>query len=214
MGMVGAVRFSTDSKKLTFKSDVGKCVEVWDIESQKLDVSEDVLDKQQQTILAVFSSPCTDTWPCNNSKLAEDLADRSTEQYSHIVASFCALAVCHSLQPPEARYGEVHENWVKAIMGMNLVWVNGKVLEGEAGIFGLLRYFARERALIRSLVGLGLSRSQAIDFVVHSGPFDPSPSKLKVKKGTMFGSAKRFAQEVLRTDTENNVEAEALIKTS
>jgi UDP-glucose:glycoprotein glucosyltransferase len=26
----------------------------------------------------------------------------------------------------------------------------------------------------------------------------------------MFGSAKRFAQEVLRTDTENNVEAEAL----
>ncbi|KAG2028819.1 hypothetical protein BDR03DRAFT_525021, partial [Suillus americanus] len=37
MGMVGAVRFSTDSKKLTFKSDVGKCIEVWDIESQKLD---------------------------------------------------------------------------------------------------------------------------------------------------------------------------------
>jgi hypothetical protein len=71
--------------------------EVWDIESQKLDVSEDVLDKQQQTILAAFSSPCTNTWPCNNSKLAEDLADRSTEQYSHIVASFCALAVCHSV---------------------------------------------------------------------------------------------------------------------
>jgi WD40 repeat protein len=37
MGMVGAVRFSTDSKKLILKSDVGKCIEVWDIESQKLD---------------------------------------------------------------------------------------------------------------------------------------------------------------------------------
>jgi WD40 repeat protein len=38
MGMVSAVQFSTDSKKLTLKSDVGKCVEVWDIESQKFDV--------------------------------------------------------------------------------------------------------------------------------------------------------------------------------
>lgn len=47
---------------------------------------------------------------------------------------------------------------------------------------------------------------------VHSGPFDPSPSKLKVKKGTMFGSATRFAEGVLRTDTEHNVEAEALIE--
>lgn len=30
-------------------------------------------------------------------KLAEDLADRSTEQYSHIIAFFRALAVCHSV---------------------------------------------------------------------------------------------------------------------
>jgi WD40 repeat protein len=37
MGMVSAVQFSTDSKKLTLKSDVGKCVEVWDIEPQKFD---------------------------------------------------------------------------------------------------------------------------------------------------------------------------------
>jgi UDP-glucose:glycoprotein glucosyltransferase len=71
----------------------------------------------------------------------------------------------------------------------------------------------RERALIRSLVELGLSRSQAIEFVVHpvhSGPFDPPPSKLKVKKGTTFGSAKLFAQEVLHTDNGNNAEVEAL----
>jgi glutathione peroxidase-family protein len=56
----------------------------------------DVLDKQQQTILAVFSFPCRHL-AMQHSKLAEDLADRSTEQYSHIVASFCALAVCHSV---------------------------------------------------------------------------------------------------------------------
>lgn len=42
-------------------------------------------------------------------KLAEDLADRSTEQYSHIVAFFRALAVCHSVladkpEPQEQPY--------------------------------------------------------------------------------------------------------------
>ncbi|KAG2119470.1 uncharacterized protein F5147DRAFT_756867 [Suillus discolor] len=30
---------------------------------------------------------------------------------------------------------KVH-NWGKAMMGMNMVWINGRVLEGEAGIFG------------------------------------------------------------------------------
>ncbi|KIK36082.1 hypothetical protein CY34DRAFT_811588 [Suillus luteus UH-Slu-Lm8-n1] len=34
---VGAVRFSTDSKKLAVKSWTGKCLEVWDVQSQKLD---------------------------------------------------------------------------------------------------------------------------------------------------------------------------------
>jgi WD40 repeat protein len=33
---VGAVRFSTDSKKLAVKSDSGKCLEVWDVQLQKL----------------------------------------------------------------------------------------------------------------------------------------------------------------------------------
>lgn len=36
-GMVGAVRFSTDWKKLVVKSEVGKCVEVRDIQSRKLE---------------------------------------------------------------------------------------------------------------------------------------------------------------------------------
>ncbi|KAG2112871.1 quinon protein alcohol dehydrogenase-like superfamily [Suillus clintonianus] len=35
---VGAVRFSMDSKKLAIKSIVGKCLEVWDIQTAKLDV--------------------------------------------------------------------------------------------------------------------------------------------------------------------------------
>ncbi|KAG2742663.1 hypothetical protein P692DRAFT_20216455 [Suillus brevipes Sb2] len=116
---------------------------------------------------------------------------RPAAYIEHTVYEFsrCVAPLARKVRVPDAVRDEVHENWVKAMMGMNMVWVNGKVLEGEAGIFGLLRNFARERALIRSLVGLGLSRSQAIDFVVlpvHSGPFDPFPSKLKVKKGTML----------------------------
>ncbi|OAX38260.1 hypothetical protein K503DRAFT_800568 [Rhizopogon vinicolor AM-OR11-026] len=115
---------------------------------------------------------------------------------------------------------EVHGNWGKAMMGTNMVWVNGRVLEGEVGMFGcvaflhlLLRTFARERALIRSLVELGLSRGQAIEFVmhpVHSGPVDPPPSKksnTQVRKGTTLGSAKRF---VLDTDTETDLGAETI----
>jgi WD40 repeat protein len=35
---VGAIRFSTDSKKLAVKSDAGVCLEIWDVQSQKLDV--------------------------------------------------------------------------------------------------------------------------------------------------------------------------------
>ncbi|KAG2343548.1 WD40 repeat-like protein [Suillus weaverae] len=37
-GYVGAVRFSPDSKKLAVKLDLGTCLEVWDVQSQKLDV--------------------------------------------------------------------------------------------------------------------------------------------------------------------------------
>ncbi|KAG1764148.1 hypothetical protein EDD22DRAFT_969088 [Suillus occidentalis] len=35
--LVGAIRFSTDSKKLAVESSTGKCLEVWDVQSQKLD---------------------------------------------------------------------------------------------------------------------------------------------------------------------------------
>ncbi|KAG2069008.1 WD40 repeat-like protein [Suillus decipiens] len=38
IGRVGAVRFSQDSKKLAVKLGMGTCLEVWDIQSQKLDM--------------------------------------------------------------------------------------------------------------------------------------------------------------------------------
>ncbi|KAJ8584877.1 YVTN repeat-like/Quino protein amine dehydrogenase [Rhizopogon salebrosus TDB-379] len=66
---VGAVRFSRDSRKLAVNSDVGKCLEVWNVQTQTLDkrVGESagpirtvgplvpVFWTNKETILAVFS---------------------------------------------------------------------------------------------------------------------------------------------------------------
>ncbi|KAG2343591.1 WD40 repeat-like protein [Suillus weaverae] len=65
---VGAVRFSQNSKKLAVKSPTGKYLEVWDIQSQKLDVRKGKCDRpggftyapvfwtnKNKTIIAAFS---------------------------------------------------------------------------------------------------------------------------------------------------------------
>ncbi|KAG2338119.1 WD40 repeat-like protein [Suillus weaverae] len=51
---VGAVRFSTDSKKLAVKSHSGKRLEVWDIKSQKLDARVGEDGKPLSTFSPVF----------------------------------------------------------------------------------------------------------------------------------------------------------------
>ncbi|KAG1823651.1 glycosyltransferase family 24 protein [Suillus subaureus] len=164
------------------------------------------------SFLALLSDPASFPSAISSCLLGDSLAPLHVLHTLSANFPRYAAPLARKVRVPDTVRDEVQDNWEKAMMGVNMVWVNGRVLEGEAGIFGLLRNFARERALIRSLVKLGLSRSQAIEFVVHpvhSGPFDPPPSKLEVKKGTTFGSAKRFAEEALRTDTENNAEAEA-----
>ncbi|KAI6043927.1 glycosyltransferase family 24 protein [Pisolithus marmoratus] len=66
---------------------------------------------------------------------------------------------------------EVYENWAKAAPGANMVWVNGRVLNEDQGasgnIFGVLRTLQRERRLVKSLVGLGLTHEQAIELLMH-----------------------------------------------
>jgi WD40 repeat protein len=63
---VDAVRFSLDSKKLAVESDVKKCLEVWDVQTQKLDVRvgkigcgnlarAPIFWTKKGTILAVFN---------------------------------------------------------------------------------------------------------------------------------------------------------------
>jgi hypothetical protein len=63
---VGAIRFSRDSKKLGMNSDVGRCLEVWDVQTQKLDrrvgkyrggyvTHAPVFWTNKETILAAFT---------------------------------------------------------------------------------------------------------------------------------------------------------------
>jgi WD40 repeat protein len=65
--MIGAVRFSRDFKKLAVNSDVGQCLEVWDVQTQKLEKTvggfadlddylfAPVFWTNKETILAIFS---------------------------------------------------------------------------------------------------------------------------------------------------------------
>jgi WD40 repeat protein len=68
---VGAVRFSPDSRKLAVKSDTGRCLEVWDVQSKKLDVkvgesgqsggtrSPVFWTNNNKNIIAAFTFTCT-----------------------------------------------------------------------------------------------------------------------------------------------------------
>ncbi|KAG1865665.1 hypothetical protein C8R48DRAFT_772662 [Suillus tomentosus] len=51
---LGAVRFSHDSKKLAVKSDVGKCLEVWGVHTQKLDVRTGTFGYDPMSYASVF----------------------------------------------------------------------------------------------------------------------------------------------------------------
>ncbi|KAG1805668.1 uncharacterized protein BJ212DRAFT_1486229 [Suillus subaureus] len=51
---VGAVRFSSDSKKLAVKSEAGKCLEVWDVHTETLDVRVGEFGEMSFTSAPVF----------------------------------------------------------------------------------------------------------------------------------------------------------------
>ncbi|KAG2134823.1 glycosyltransferase family 24 protein [Suillus clintonianus] len=216
---------SGDEDKEGNEKDVLSCIfeamSYIDTETEKNAGTNNPLSKEEiqdlglkaASFLSLLSEPASFPPIISSCLLENSLAPLSVLHTLSTNFPHYAAPLARKVRVPDTVRDEVQDNWGKAMMGVNMVWVNGRVLEGEAGIFGLLRTFARERALIRSLVKLGLSRSQAIEFVVHpvhSGPFDSPPSTLKVKKGTPLGSEKRFVQEVLRTDTESNAEAATL----
>ncbi|KAG1807269.1 uncharacterized protein BJ212DRAFT_755770 [Suillus subaureus] len=51
---MGAVRFSQDSKKLAVRLDIGTCLEVWDVQKQKLDVRIGTFGGPGVTLVPVF----------------------------------------------------------------------------------------------------------------------------------------------------------------
>jgi hypothetical protein len=87
--------------------------------------------------LSFLSFPTRFLPPGHFFMLVEKFA-RPAAYIEHTVYEFsrCVAPLARKVRVPDAVRDEVHENWVKAMMGMNMVWVNGKVLEGEAGIFG------------------------------------------------------------------------------
>nr|GAT58270.1 predicted protein [Mycena chlorophos] len=63
---------------------------------------------------------------------------------------------------------EVHANQLKAQAGVNMLWLNGMTVnDKDITPMGLLRLIHKEQAVMRSLTGLGLSRSEAIDLLSH-----------------------------------------------
>jgi WD40 repeat protein len=52
--LVGALRFSQDSKKLAIKSDVARCLEVWNIQTQTLDVRVGKYHRKNGSAAPVF----------------------------------------------------------------------------------------------------------------------------------------------------------------
>jgi UDP-glucose:glycoprotein glucosyltransferase len=64
---------------------------------------------------------------------------------------------------------ELHENGLKVQPGMNVMWINGGMLDGkETEPLGLLRQIKKERGIMRSLTSLGLSRAQSIEVLTHT----------------------------------------------
>jgi len=78
IGYVGAVRFSPDSKKVAVKLDLGTCLEIWDVQSQKLDVrigkptrrgttfTPIFWTNKNKTIIAIFKFNFTADWGQND----------------------------------------------------------------------------------------------------------------------------------------------------
>ncbi|KAG6330916.1 hypothetical protein ID866_8172 [Astraeus odoratus] len=112
-----------------------------------------------------------------------------------------ATSLARKVQLTDEVNDEVLENWAKASPGVNMVWVNGRVLNedqgGSGNIFGLLPTLQRERTLVKSLVQLGLTQEQAIELLMapaHSSPeLAVSQAGASAKRPTTRGSAKAFA---------------------
>ncbi|KAH7906009.1 glycosyltransferase family 24 protein [Hygrophoropsis aurantiaca] len=173
-----------------------------------------VLGLQATQFLATFSDAEHQCWPNTQLPPVASLLHSFSNSLPQYLTS-----LSRKIKLSEGLMDEVYENWAKAAPGVNMVWANGKVLaetDGSGGtIYGLLRTLRRERAIVRSLVDLGLTREQAIELLMHPA-HTAAPSKPKSEsptaKGSARGSAKRFATEPesveseVEKDTENRGE--------
>ncbi|EIW78230.1 glycosyltransferase family 24 protein [Coniophora puteana RWD-64-598 SS2] len=82
-----------------------------------------------------------------------------------------ATPLARKVELTEGVVDEVYENWEKATPGVGALWINGRALEQKDGqdgnIFSLLRTIRRERALVQSIMDLGLTGEQAVEVLMH-----------------------------------------------
>ncbi|KAF8549596.1 hypothetical protein OG21DRAFT_1515006 [Imleria badia] len=122
-----------------------------------------------------------------------------------------ATSLARKIKVSDEVNDEIYDNWGKAAQGVNMAWVNGRLLnenEGSAaGIFGLLRTLQRERTLVKSLVDLRLTTGQAIELLihpVHSTSHQSAPSAPKM--ASTRGSAKAFAAQARTREADDVVD--------
>ncbi|KDQ07300.1 glycosyltransferase family 24 protein [Botryobasidium botryosum FD-172 SS1] len=125
----------------------------------------------------------------NSSALpADEFIDIGLKATQLIVNSSDPLATLQDLSQSFPKYAstivrrvEVHENVSQEISqkntqvqaGMNAIWLNGRVIPTEdLNPFGLMRTLRKERQIMTSLTGLGLTPSQAVDVITNEAIAD------------------------------------------
>ncbi|KAG1870955.1 hypothetical protein C8R48DRAFT_65800 [Suillus tomentosus] len=104
--LVGAVRFSTDSKKLAVKSCLGTCLDIWDVQSQFLDVrlgDEGGEENEEITEAPMF-------WTNNNKNILAAFSFKG--DYARTIYQFDALTL--------GTVGTPFEGHTRVITGLDL----------------------------------------------------------------------------------------------
>ncbi|KIK33874.1 hypothetical protein CY34DRAFT_813302 [Suillus luteus UH-Slu-Lm8-n1] len=84
---VGAIRFSTDSKKLAVKSWAGKCLEVWDVQSQKLE------ERKGEYISDTGFSSAPIFWTNKNNNILASFNFNTEDDHAKTIYEFDALTL-------------------------------------------------------------------------------------------------------------------------
>ncbi|KAF5357223.1 hypothetical protein D9756_006756 [Leucocoprinus leucothites] len=148
--------------------------------------SEESIEREVDPIIALIQThPENESAPDSKTPLTEEdigrlglqavqLITESTSPIStltHLSQNFpkYSTSLSRRVQVSPQIAGELATNSKKVQPGMNLFWINGaRVEEKDVSVLGLLGLLEKEKSLMRSVVGLGLERSEALEVLTHS----------------------------------------------